>query len=290
MEADQTEVKAEFPVRPEDEATEGAEEAPKWDDLSEVAKVIASGGKHKPEASDPEPETGDEGEIGEGGIPDPDGGPESDPQPPKVSAEDYARMVPLKDGMEPVTVGQLKDFYQDNQDWQSVRGNWEDERETQRQELVQGRNELTELVKGFADRMTPEEYHAFSQRQAERVRRESMLMFKAVPEWKDNAVYQRDVGEIVEFMAGFGYSKADVMNEIDHRRVPEVLDHLRLVKKIAKLEADAKAAVEKPKPPKSRQPQRNGDGRYKPKSDKVPSTGEGKRAAVAKLLADNKLI
>ena len=151
----------------------------------------------------------------------------------------YALEVPLADG-QTVTLGALKDAYQPAAALAKDREAFLEERGRHEAQRRQNDQELQEFV-----RLLPRE--ALDPRLLEKAKgalqanreTENAAFLKAVPEWQDPIRVTADRGVMENYVAGFGFSKADLATVTDHRL-------LRLVRAAALQSAELKAV--KPDP------------------------------------------
>lgn len=149
-------------------------------------------------------------------------------------AFDYAQEVPLSDG-EKKTVGELKDFYQ---------GYARTALElTERENRVMAQYaELQEM--GQYLQLPPEAKQRIAQQQHAYLREQHGLMLQAIPEWKDNAVFEQARGQIFDLGKEYG---VDLSQVSDHRTV-------KMLNDFAKLRAAIRGAKANVKPVRTTEP------------------------------------
>jgi len=196
-------------------------------ELEQVENLLS--GKTLPETA-PEPAPGGDPEAEAASEEDPQGEPETAEA--EAGAVDYAQEIPLSNGTK-VTLGELKDFYQ-AQDARTV-------------ELIERENkvmvqyaELQEM--GQYLQLPPEVRTRIEQQQTQHLQTQHALMLAAIPEFKDQAAFQKGRTAIFELGGEYG---VDLSQVTDHRVVKMLHDFSRLKSAIK----TAKASVKQIKTP-----------------------------------------
>lgn len=163
------------------------------------------------------------------------------------SGIDYAQEVPLSSG-EKLSVGELKDFYQDFAARQLDLVERENSLMTRRTEL--------EEVAGYLQ-LPPEVQQRIQQQQGQYLREQHGQMLEAIPEWKDQKVFEQARGQIFELGKEYG---VDLSRVADHRVVKMLNDYAKLRASIRTAKANVKQMkTSDPKAPKVQQNGRNTD-------------------------------
>lgn len=195
----------------------------------------------------------------------------------------YDVEIALSEGREPVTLGALKDSYQD-QAQITERETTLAEREVKASnDVMTARRQLEQLVQ-LLPTIPPELIKQVETLDADKLRTEQRLMVEAIPEWSNAAVLAADSKAIAEHLKPYGFSAAEVGLIQDHRLAKYVRDQMLREQRIkdATGTANAKTAAKNT----GKKPARRG-----PKQDRmaklrdIAATGkQGQRDAVAELL------
>ena len=211
------------PVRLSDSEQEAAVEALLSGKKIEPEKAPASAPGGDPTAEAP-PATPAEGEHESENTSDV----ESDP------GVDYAQEIPLANG-EKLTLGALKDHYQESAQREVAMI----ERENR---VMQQSQELQEMA-GYLN-LPPEAKERIAQQQLQHLQAQHGAMLEAIPEWKDQAAFEK--GRVAIFELGKEYG-VDTSRVTDHRVVKMLNDFSRLKAQIKGARAGLKQ-VKAPEP------------------------------------------
>lgn len=207
---------------------------------------------------------------------------ESEPEP-KFDKSMYGLEVPLGDELGAKSIGELKDFYQRNQDWQTEQARTTEEMDSQRYELVQARQELGALIEMVGPHATPELVNKIGEDRRSTIAKETQLLLKAKPEWRENARYMADREALEGFVGKFGISQNEFRSATDHRLIL-MADQARRDRQALD---DARAQLDKLRttktPPKVAKSSRGKNGRFQGKQQR-PQGRDSETAAVADLL------
>lgn len=214
--------------------------------LSPVEQIdqLLSGSK-PPEKAPAAPEPGGDPKPGEPDVKHPEAAPETvEAEEQGATGIDYAQEVPLSNG-EKLSIGALKDFYQGYAQKELAMVERENQVMTQYQEL----QEMTQYLQ-----LPEEARQVIAQRQTDYLREQHGLMLQAIPEWKEQAVFEQARGQI--FALGKEYG-VDLSHVADHRVVKMLNDYAKLRSSIRQ----AKATVKPMKAQEPRAPVRQPPGR-----------------------------
>ena len=163
----------------------------------------------------------------------------------------YGLEVPLGGDAAPITLGKLKDAYQQTGALEAERTELDDRRTEFENEMIRSRQELTEIIK-LLPQVPPallQKAQAAHQAQVETMRRD-MLTYK--PEWADDSKYQAAKADILEAVKDYGYTRGDLDLVIDARLTKLLHDFAGLKKRVAKANAAAKLIREENRKPQPR--------------------------------------
>jgi hypothetical protein len=256
------------------------------DDLSRINELIAgdspepaqdAGEADLAAAAEPplEPETGDD-------EPEPAA---ADDEPEPAAAIDYDALIPMPDGAEPISIGALKDHYQNITDFTAERETWESTRMEQDNQLIAAKQELYTLGEMMGT-VRPEVVAHIRQQRAASQETEKGKLLEVFPQWADPAVKKADSPALVSTLLQYGYSEADFAGIADHR-------HIKILSDLSKLQARDKAGREKaaavkvdlPKGQKSVQRKQSKAQAHRSKMERAKSGTEAdKNAAIGSLI------
>ena len=168
-----------------------------------------------------------------------------------VKLEDvYKLEIGFGDGRPSATLGAIKDAYIESSELAEMRGTFEDHRSNFENDMLRARAELTTIIK-----LLPELPEGIAQ-QAQQVNadteaREMTALHDIKPEWKDPATYHRARELMIETVAAYGFSRAEMMEIKDHRAIKMIWDHHQQAKRISEANASRKKLVRDHKTPRS---------------------------------------
>jgi len=205
-------------------------------DLAAISSLIAG------DSAEPEHDaSGEAKQVAELPEPEPEMETPDDEPPADAKPEvDYDQIVPLPDGLEPVTLGALKDHYTATRDFDEQRDKWEAHQMVQRNQHIAAKRELEQLA-AMMGGIKPEALQFVrSQRKLNRDQELTKLV-EAIPEWTDPAVKKQAGAELVPMLKEYGIDEAEFAHIDNHRYLVILHDLNRLRKK----EAAALAKAEK---------------------------------------------
>lgn len=202
------------------------------EDIAAISELITGGDTESepqdapkaPESDDQQPEMAEQGEI--------DTAPQEDADELEAPQVDYDLVVPMPDGMESMTVGQLKDHYRETQDLQQEREDWEAQQSEQQLQLMATRNKLVTLAESLQN-VPPEIIQQVEQLQQFDAQRESALLLQVFPEWANAEKKAAARDEHLATIREYGYSDIDYAQIQDHRLIKLLHDLTQLRKREA---------------------------------------------------------
>ena len=165
---------------------------------------------------------------------------------PKPSQIDYETPVPMPNG-EPVTIGALKDAYQQ----QEKRLLDVQKRES---ELLARHTELQEFA-SYVENLPPELVESVKAQQERHLREQHDLMLEALPEWRDADKLKAGRDRIVAMAQEYGIAEL-IKGVSDHRVVKFLNDVAELRELVAK--GREKLATKAPEKPAGKAPETSG--------------------------------
>lgn len=145
----------------------------------------------------------------------------------------YSVKLPMPDGREAVTIGQLKDAYRDAEAIERQREAVIQQRGEWHADQLRAQRELDQLLAAIPqDAVRPELRAAVEQVNRERISRETEALLRAVPEWSDPDAVRADLAAITAFVQPYGITAQDLHAVTDHRLLRLLRDQVRLAKKL----------------------------------------------------------
>lgn len=207
---------------------------------------------------------------------------DDEPEPAKI---DYDQEVPMPDGAESVTIGQLKDHYQGKVDFESERETWTQHRTDQEAKHIIARQGLMELAHLVGDVNPAVLQYVQNQQQVTR-QAEAAALLEVFPEWSDPEVKRAAAPKLKAVAEKLGFSEAEFAHIADHRQI-RALHMLEgfLSKQAAAAEAKEKLKAELPKAQKTSR-RKVSDAQRKAQQLERAKTGSAneKNAAISTLI------
>jgi hypothetical protein len=220
---------------------ETANPVPELDDVSRISELLAGDSPEQPDSGGddpPEDERQQEQDL-ETDAPDLTAAADDD-DPPKI---DYDLEIPMPDGAESVTLGQLKDNYQARLDHEKERETWEDHRIAEDGRLQVARAELNELA-ALMGQVNPEIATHLRQQRLANQKQEQEKLLALYPEWADPEVKKAANPAILAAAKHLGLSEQEYAQIGDHR----LIHGLKLLSTYMARAEQAKAQLEAAKP------------------------------------------
>ncbi|MGI9308549.1 MAG: hypothetical protein ACR2P6_04755 [Gammaproteobacteria bacterium] len=190
------------------------------EEIAAITDLISAGDSNEPE---PEQEAQPDEATAPPEMAEPDSSspdeplPEQDEAPePEPGAIDYDMEVPMPDGAESVTIGQLKDHYQQHGELQQERDSWEDQRSQQQGELMATRQQLLDLANLMGD-IKPEVVEHIQGMQAQEQEQQAALLLQVFPEWTDADKKAGARTRHLSTVKEYGFSEFEYGSINDHR-------------------------------------------------------------------------
>lgn len=159
----------------------------------------------------------------------------------------YDVKVTLRDQVTNVSIGELKDAYQESQDLDFQRIEWGDRKAKEEQEMARGRQELEVLVSLVPkESLKPEQIAAAAKVVQGQLDRAKADLIRRVPEWEDIELRKSEGAEIDKHLSDYGIRLSTI-------RDPAVIHYIRnswmMDKRInAALDKIKKSETNTPKP------------------------------------------
>lgn len=165
------------------------------------------------------------------------------------SSDLYSMAVPMPDGDESVSLGELKDMAIEYRRSELDRQEWEQEQVTGRAALADAREEIATLFRMIPEQMRTPQMLAQARQQLAGVRDEqARSLLTRVPSWKDETAKEADMAAMREHLEPFGFGSDELSGVYDARLLAYVrhnaLREQRLTAALAKMRKRTSPAQE----------------------------------------------
>lgn len=191
----------------------------------------------------------------------------------KVKPEQvYAIKVPMPNGAEPLTIGELKDRVGELVDFETREAQFDQRRVKTEGEILRAQQEVREIMQ-----LLPKEIIPQVQPLLEKVRkrhdatmtRERELTLEHIPSWSDEKVRKEEIDGMIEMLSDYGFDETFITTVVDHRALKFIRDQYITNKKIKA----ALAKVTVPNKRGSKKPSgKSGKAPARPNQNSQPST------------------
>lgn len=162
----------------------------------------------------------------------------------------YAIKVPMRDGAEPLTIGELKDRVGEVVDLEQRELQFDQRRVKAEGALLQAQSEIRELISMLPkEAIKPEMVQKLRNRHEAQVTRERELTLEHIPSWENDENRRKDIKGMVTMLSDYGFDESFITTVQDHRALKFIRDAYLRDKRIK----DALAKVTKP-PVKGQRP------------------------------------
>ncbi len=159
--------------------------------------------------------------------------------------EIYKFEVKLGDGLEPTTLGALKDQFQNYSKLEVKTEAFETSRTEFENNMIRSRGELAEIVSLLPEGSITDALVQQATRQyAETRTMELEALVKIKPEWADPTAYALAQSEILETASEYGFKRSDLNAVIDHRLIKLLHDFHTMRKRFSEANAGAKRVLD----------------------------------------------
>lgn len=153
----------------------------------------------------------------------------------------YAIKIPMKDGAEALTIGQLKDRVGELVDFETREMEFEERRIRQEGELLRSQSELRDLLSILPkDAIKPEVLEKLRKRQETTVRNEKRLTIEHIPEWRDEKRRSKEIEGMIDMLGDYGFEPSFLDTVVDHRVVKFLRDTFIIRERIRKSLAEVR--------------------------------------------------
>lgn len=158
----------------------------------------------------------------------------------------YAIKIPMPNGQEAVTIGELKDRFAEFADLEQRELQFDTRRVKQEGEILRAQNEVRSLLTLLPkEAVTPAIINKLRQQHDAVQTRERAATLEVIPEWSDNTRMLDDKKGMNALLADYGFDETFLESIVDHRAIKFVRDMYLRDKRIKA--ALAKVETQKPK-------------------------------------------
>lgn len=137
----------------------------------------------------------------------------------------YNVKIPLADGAEPMTIGQLKDRVGELVDLETRETQFEQRRLRSEGDLLRSQAEIRDLLAMVPkEHIKPEVVNKIRQRHEANMQRERVATLEHIPEWHDEKRRTEDLQGMVDFVSEWGFDGGFLATVSDHRAVKFIRD------------------------------------------------------------------
>lgn len=221
-------------------------------DAGRATRIAELLDREKPETDQPDKEIASEEKdlapATRESVPEPDvdlvvAPPESEPEQATI---DYDLAIPLGGGLESIRLGQLKDWYQENQEWQTERDSFATERMQQENEQLATRQYLVELASAIGA-VDPQVIQRASGQVKQDKEQQRALLMQARPDWADPVKMKAAAASHLALLQEYGIPEALYLSINDHKLIKFIDDAAKLHEQARR---GREALKQVPKPPK----------------------------------------
>lgn len=165
----------------------------------------------------------------------------------KMSAEDmYAIKVPMPNGAEAVTIGDLKDRVGELVDLETREMAFDQKRQRSEGELLRAQQEMRELLASVPkEHLSPALLDKARRRHEATLNAERERTIEFIPSWNDERKMETDKTGMREFLGEYGFDDTFLESVVDHRALKFIRDMWLRDAKIKKALADVKIPLKK---------------------------------------------
>ena len=150
-------------------------------------------------------------------------------------ADFYALTLNASGDGEPVTLGQLKDAYQERES-AAVEITKRETALDEREAALQGEQRLWgQIGQTLSEKLTPAQVQTLQKQMADREQAERRAMVQAIPEFADQAAFGQFRDDATKTLAAYGYSPQE-MSIVDHRQIVMLRDLMRMKSRLDRLD------------------------------------------------------
>lgn len=158
----------------------------------------------------------------------------------------YAIKVPMPNGAEPLTIGDLKDRVGEVVDLETREAQFDQRRIASEGELLRAQAEMRELMALVPkDKLTPEVLEKVRQKHEATMKKERVATLEHIPEWQDEKRRGEDLQGMIELLGNYGFDENFIATVVDHRALKLLRDYYLMDKRIKKALANVTIPAKK---------------------------------------------
>jgi hypothetical protein len=137
----------------------------------------------------------------------------------------YNVKIPLADGAEPLTIGQLKDRIGEVVDLETRETQFEAHRMEREGELLRSQTEIRDILAMIPkEHINPEVVNKIRKRHEANMAFERRMTLQTIPEWRDEKRAGEDLQGMIDFTKRWGFDETFLASVHDHRAVKFIRD------------------------------------------------------------------
>lgn len=137
----------------------------------------------------------------------------------------YSVKIPLADGAEPLTIGQLKDRVGELVDLETRETQFDQRRVRMEGELLRSQAEIRDLLSMIPkEHIKPEVVNKIRQRHEANMAFERRQTLEHIPEWRDEKRAGEDLQGMTDFLGEYGFDETFIASVHDHRALKFIRD------------------------------------------------------------------
>lgn len=137
----------------------------------------------------------------------------------------YNVKIPLADGAEPLTIGQLKDRVGELVDLETRETQFEQRRMQSEGELLRSQTELRDIIGMIPkEHISPEIVNKIRKRHDENMAFQRKMTLDHIPEWRDEKRAGEDLQGMIDFTKRWGFDESFMATVHDHRALKFIRD------------------------------------------------------------------
>jgi len=130
----------------------------------------------------------------------------------------YAIRIPMPDGAEPLTIGELKDKVKDLVSFETREAQFDQRRSRQEGELIRAQSEMRSLLAMLPqDAIKPEMVERVRKQHEAKQNQERRLTLQVIPEWDNEETRESDIAGMSDFLQEHGFDEHFIATIVDHR-------------------------------------------------------------------------
>jgi hypothetical protein len=167
--------------------------------------------------------------------------------------EVYAIKVPMPNGAEPLTIGDMKDRVGELVELETREAQFDQRRIKSEGEVLRAQTELRELISMIPKENIPAGIvDKIRKRHEATVNRERELTLEHIPQWQDEKTCAADISGINELLSDYGFDDTFIATVVDHRALKFIRDMYLMDKRIKTALARVETPTKRGKKPSSK--------------------------------------